>query len=79
MRLSEAVHLSSQTYYNLLGHIMLAENVTLDHTRLGGLGDFCHSVGKDCVAVVYTAVLGQESDQPLPKSKPQSSSKGHHT
>lgn len=46
---------------------MLAENVTLDHTRLGDLGEVFHTRGQDCVAVVCPAVLGQESDQLLRK------------
>ena len=57
------------TYCDPLGHVMLAENVTLDHTRLGDLADVCHSWGDDCVAIIRPAILGQESDQVLPNSK----------
>lgn len=70
--------MSSHTYCDPLGHMMLAENVTLDHTRLGGLGDVCHSWGEDCVAVICPTVLGQESDQTLPSSKLRSSSQRYH-
>ena len=45
---------------------MLAENVTLNHTRLGDSGNVCDSIGEDRIAVVYGAVLGQEPYQSLP-------------
>lgn len=60
--------LPKKTYCNLLSHIMLAENFTLDHTRLGGFCEIGLAVGEDRVAVVCTAVLGQESDQSLRKT-----------
>ena len=51
-----------RTYCYLLGHIMLAENITLDHTRLGCFCEIGHAVGEDRVAVVCFAVVGQEAN-----------------
>lgn len=44
---------------------MLAENVTLDYMRVGGLGNVCHPLVEDGITVVCMAVLGQEAHQSL--------------
>lgn len=50
---------------DLLGNPVLAEDVTLDDSGLGGLGDVAHSGWEDSIAVVDLAILSQEADEVL--------------
>lgn len=50
---------------DLLGNPVLAEDVTLDDSGLGGFGDIAHSRWKNSIAVVDLAILGQEADEVL--------------
>ncbi len=46
-------------------HIVLAKDVALHDAGLAGLADVGNTAGKDCVAVVGTAIPGQETDKAL--------------
>lgn len=50
---------------DLLGNPVLAEDVTLDDSGLGGFGDIAHSGWEDSIAVVDLAILSQEADEVL--------------
>ena len=60
--------LGRRTYGDLIGYGVLAEDVTLDHFRLGRFGDICHAFGKDCIAVVCAAIASKESNKSLSRS-----------
>lgn len=49
----------------MLGNPVLAEDVTLDDSGLGGFGDIVYSGWKDSIAVVDLAILSQEADEVL--------------
>jgi hypothetical protein len=44
---------------------VLAENVALDHARLGRFGNVGDTRGEDGIAIVDMTVLGQEADEAL--------------
>lgn len=48
-----------------VGYEVLAEDITLDHARLGRFGDVGGSRGENGVAIVDVAVLGQEANEAL--------------
>lgn len=43
----------------------MTENITLDETGTLRLGDIADAAGEDCITVVDTAVLGQETYKSL--------------
>lgn len=49
----------------MLGNPVLAEDVTLDDSGLGGFCDIAHSGWKNSIAVVDLAILSQEADEVL--------------
>lgn len=50
---------------HLVGDPVLAKDVALDDSGLGGFGDIAHSGWEDSIAVVDLAILGQEADEVL--------------
>jgi len=50
---------------DLVGHIMLAEDIALDDVRLGRFGDVRDAPGQDGITVVSAAILGQKADESL--------------
>ena len=50
---------------DLLGNPVLAEDVTLDDSGLGGFGDIAHAGWENSIAVVDFAILSQEADEVL--------------
>jgi hypothetical protein len=50
---------------DLVGNPVLAKDVTLDDSGLGGFGDIAHSGWKKSIAVIDLAILGQEADEAL--------------
>lgn len=54
--------LSICAYGNLLSHIMLAEDITLDHARLLGLCKIADSLRQDSIAIICPAVLSKETN-----------------
>jgi hypothetical protein len=51
---------------DLVGHVVLAEDVALDDAGLAGLADVGDAAREDGIAVVGAAVAGQEADEALP-------------
>jgi hypothetical protein len=49
----------------LVGNAVLAKDVTLDYSCLGGFGDVTYAGGKGGVSVVDVTILGQKADQTL--------------
>ena len=54
-----------KTYRDLVGHIMLSEDIAFDHTSLLCLCDIGHAVREDGIAIISTTVAGEEADQSL--------------
>lgn len=50
---------------DLVGNPVLAEDVTLDDSGIGGFGDIAHSRWEYSIAVIDLAILGQEADEVL--------------
>lgn len=50
---------------DVVGDLVLAEDVPLDDARLLGLGDVGHAGGQDRIAVVDPAIPGEEADESL--------------
>jgi hypothetical protein len=50
---------------HLVCHIILAEDVSLDHTGLLGLDNIRHALGKYGVAVIRAAISGEETNKTL--------------
>lgn len=50
---------------DLISHLVLAENVTLDDFGLLCLANVGDSSGKNCISIVRAAILSQEPDQAL--------------
>lgn len=53
------------TYGDLVRHVVLAENIPLQDSRLRGLGDVGDAMGEDGITVVGVAVFGEETNEPL--------------
>lgn len=47
-------------------HIVLAKDVSLDHTGLLGLDDIADALGQYSVAVIRAAIPGEEANEALP-------------
>lgn len=50
---------------DLIGHLVLAEDITRDDAGLPGLGDICDTLGQNGITIVNPAISGEKADETL--------------